>query len=467
MSFDLHGLSSPARRCGRMATCAFGNFRVILISGILLHSVPTLATGFFVSQQSVSGLGRVEAGAAAAAQDDSTIFQNPAGLTHLWTAREGEPLGLRNAHLSFGAVGLSYRASVSDAGSTTAGLNPPSPATSTRGRNGDDPVSPAGIPHLYAATPILNGKAFLGLAANVPFGLSAKYDRDWFGRYDVVTASLKTLNISTVAATRITDKLSLGGGLDVQRAKATLGKALADPFTPGLVTNDGYSDIRGDAWTVGYNVGLMYEVSDALQVGLHYRSRMVHGIKGRISLLLPRAPQAFERDARTNLHLPAILSAGVVYRIGGTRLYGDAGWTDWSQFDEIVVKVTGLPDAPRETRYRDTFDLGLGLEHDLPGTRTTLRCGVRYEKTPTREASRDASFPDANRVWLGVGATYAIARLWTIDFAYSHVFFEDSKISVTRIDGYPTVPPLAASSLTAATVRSRADMVAATAHFRF
>ena len=41
----------------------------------------TLAAGFALTEQSASGLGNAYAGAAASAQDISTIFFNPAGLT--------------------------------------------------------------------------------------------------------------------------------------------------------------------------------------------------------------------------------------------------------------------------------------------------------------------------------------------------------------------------------------------------
>lgn len=41
------------------------------------------ASGFAIIEQSVTGLGRAFAGSAAVAEDASTIFFNPAGLTYL------------------------------------------------------------------------------------------------------------------------------------------------------------------------------------------------------------------------------------------------------------------------------------------------------------------------------------------------------------------------------------------------
>ena len=43
----------------------------------------TIASGFALTEQSASGLGNAFAGAAASAEDASTIFFNPAGMTRL------------------------------------------------------------------------------------------------------------------------------------------------------------------------------------------------------------------------------------------------------------------------------------------------------------------------------------------------------------------------------------------------
>ena len=61
-----------------------------------------LATGFFLNQQSVQGLGRTDAGNAVAANDASTIYFNPAGMAWLWrdsAARETDTLFAFGTHL--------------------------------------------------------------------------------------------------------------------------------------------------------------------------------------------------------------------------------------------------------------------------------------------------------------------------------------------------------------------------------
>ena len=64
---------------GRHAGARLG--AAILLTGL---SPLAAATGFFLNQQSVQGLGRADAGNAVAATDASTVYYNPAGLPLLW-----------------------------------------------------------------------------------------------------------------------------------------------------------------------------------------------------------------------------------------------------------------------------------------------------------------------------------------------------------------------------------------------
>ena len=63
----------------RVLIAALGPFTVGCLVG---HAA--WAAGYFIDQQSVPGLGRANAGNVAAANDPSTIFFNPAGMTELW-----------------------------------------------------------------------------------------------------------------------------------------------------------------------------------------------------------------------------------------------------------------------------------------------------------------------------------------------------------------------------------------------
>ncbi len=67
-----------------METKAHKNFvKGIAVTGALLFAGAVQAAGFAIIEQSVKGLGNAYAGGSAIAEDASTIFFNPAGLTRL------------------------------------------------------------------------------------------------------------------------------------------------------------------------------------------------------------------------------------------------------------------------------------------------------------------------------------------------------------------------------------------------
>ena len=109
--------------------------------------------GFQLLEQNASGLGNAYAGQAASAQDASTIFFNPAGMTLL----PG-----RNA---VGAIHL-IRPRMEFTNTASTNANPLLPL----GGNGGDAGDWAAVPNLYYSWQ-LNPQLFVGLGVNVPFGL--------------------------------------------------------------------------------------------------------------------------------------------------------------------------------------------------------------------------------------------------------------------------------------------------------
>ena len=59
-----------------------------------------------------------------------------------------------------------------------------------------------------------------------------------------------------------------------------------------------------------------------------------------------------------------------------------------------------------------------------------LRAGVAYEISPIKDSTRDILLPDCNRVFLGLGASYKYSEKIVVDFAYAHIFFEDTPFCI-------------------------------------
>jgi long-chain fatty acid transport protein len=187
------------------------------------------ANGFFINQQSVRGLGRVDAGNTVAVDDLGTIFFNPAGLTGLWEEpdRRDRILVSAGVHVIVPRNHQRNRGSVAATPGTLGAFVP------VGGADARNPTGPTPVPNLYAAAPLLDRRAAVGFGINAPFGLATSFDRDWHGRYDAIDASLRTVNVSVVGAYRLDSGLSVGGGVDLQYARTALTTAVPNPLTPG------------------------------------------------------------------------------------------------------------------------------------------------------------------------------------------------------------------------------------------
>ncbi|HEY8623110.1 MAG TPA: outer membrane protein transport protein, partial [Casimicrobiaceae bacterium] len=173
---------------------------VLLAAG---HAGLVYGSAFALQEQSGSGLGNAFAGGAAAAEDASTIFTNPAGMSRLTNMQAVAAGSLICPSVKF-----------SDNGSQAAAFQP-------LGGDGGDAGACAGVPALYLASPI-NNQWSVGIGVNAPFGLKTEYDSDWIGRFQAVKSKLETINVNPAVSFKVSDMVTIGGGASYQRLKAEL-----------------------------------------------------------------------------------------------------------------------------------------------------------------------------------------------------------------------------------------------------
>jgi long-chain fatty acid transport protein len=399
----------------------------VAVAAVVLPSAAALAGAFFHEAQSLKSAGRASAGAPAVAEDASTIFLNPAGLTQL-----------SGPQVQLGSSVLMPRGEVENRGSTARTPGTGGAVVPMTGAQTGHPYDPAIMPHAYAALPLAEGRVWLGLGVSAPFGLVTDYQEDWFGRYDSTKSELTTIDVAPTLAMKVTEWASIGAGFDVQYADATLENAVPNPIAPGGPTppTDGQFRAEGDDWSVGFNVGLLIEPTPRTRIGLQYRSAIEHELDGdaRLSGLAPPLDaQNGTADASAELDLPAMASIGVAHEVTpDLTLLGHVAWYGWDSFDEIRVRFDdGRADVVEPQNYRDTWAIGLGAEYRLTDA-WTLRGGVSYDQTPTRDAVRNTRVPDGDRYWIAIGASYELSDTIGLDLAYGHRFFEDGDIDRTR-----------------------------------
>jgi long-chain fatty acid transport protein len=211
---------------------------ILILILILVSAGSVFAAGFALIEQSMSGLGNAYSGGAASAEDASTIFYNPAGMTLL----NGRQLIL-GAHVIMPSVKFHNEGSTHVTGQPLSG-----------GNGGDGGVTKA-VPNLYYSRKV-SDKFFVGMGINTPFGLATDYNKTWVGRYHAVESDVMTVNINPSVAYKINDQISVGAGLNVQYLKAILSNAVDFGTAgyslgiPGLLpqSNDGFAEMEGDSW---------------------------------------------------------------------------------------------------------------------------------------------------------------------------------------------------------------------------
>ncbi|MGH8604506.1 MAG: OmpP1/FadL family transporter, partial [Gammaproteobacteria bacterium] len=232
---------------------------------LILKFSAAYGAGFQLGEHSANAIGRSLAGYGVIGDDASAVFFNPAGLVLL--DRPTVQNGLFYITSGFEFENQGSRQSL-------AGLSAPS-------RGIDDDGGRDGLaPSLYALAPLWE-RVRVALGITAPFGLVTDYDADWVGRYHALRSELKTIDINPSVAYRLSGQLSLGAGVSVQYADATLSRAVFvfDPAS-GNPLADGLARVEGDDWSVGYDLGLMFEWDQHTRFGAGYRSKVDHTLRG-------------------------------------------------------------------------------------------------------------------------------------------------------------------------------------------
>jgi long-chain fatty acid transport protein len=414
--------------------------RVAAACVVLAFAARASADGFRI-QQGGPSIGNSGAATAATAEDPTTIFANPAGMTRL-------PARAAAALVSAIDVQIQFR----DKG-TTIGTG----ARATGG-NGPDAGGIAAVPAAFVSWPI-NERFTCGFGLTAPYGLVTDYGDHWVGRYHATKSSLSTVDLSPCVAWKVSDALSIGAGLDVQYLKAELDNALdlgtiakndfhiQDPegtlgLTPGH--SDGKASLQGDSFGFGGVFGVLWQADARTRFGFSFRSKVAHHVDGKATFdLSPGLAHRFQeaglfRDtgARTTLTLPETASVGVVRDLGrGVDALLGADWTNWSRFRTLDVDFANpkQPGVLEQEQWRDGIRPAAGLTW-RPDAKWTLRTGAAWDRAVAPDAYRRPRLPDNSRYSVSLGVGVKLSERATLDVEYLHAWIPRTNIDITSDD---------------------------------
>lgn len=387
---------------------------VAVAAGLVGMPGAAIAGGFGIVAQSGSAIGNAFAGGAAAAEDASTIWYNPAGM-----------VALQGISLSLTTHAIRPSFNFQNTGSTGAFA---APGTGEGGDGGDW----AAVPQGYAAIS-LGDKWRLGIAFNTPFGLQTSYEPGWRGQFTALKSEATAYNLNPSLAYKFSDILWVGAGVSAQRFSTELTN-FAGPL--------GFSSLKADDTAWGYNFGAIVNPSNSMRIGLAYRSSINYTLDG--TAIFSAGSGAFDSGARAELTVPENVSLNFFSAVTPQwDIMGGATWTRWSRLQSLTVTRTsasalgsvGSTITTLPFNWKDTVLVAAGANYN-PRKDWKIRFGIAYDPAASNDRTRTPRLPDQSRLLLTAGARFQAWKNGTIDLAYGHEFIKDANIN-TAVAGVP------------------------------
>ncbi len=415
---------------------------------LLLISQPFIntsanAAGFQINEISPGLQGDATAGAAAANNDVSAMFINPATLSTL--QQNQAYIGGNEIFPDVRMMNATAVHTVNSPG------EPPSPTSATvTGVNSQGSIAkPVFVPDGYFGWRI-NNKLVAGISLLAPYGLVTKYYDSSVVRFAAVLSSVNTINLTPALSYQVNNKLSVGAGFQFQYLNATFsnfnGAYTGVPAIDSLIAASYPTYLKANGWGYGFTIGGLYKLDPQTMLGLGYRSIVSTRISGTGqqytgpggTVPAPNPVFLFNAETSTNaaVKTPAILTLSAARDINNWTVKATAQMNFWYTFNQLSIN---MPDAfavnsTLQTKWKNAWFIAAGADYRL-NTKWTLKGGVAYDESPTQNAYRDPRIPDGDRYWLTLGATYFVNKHVSVDGVYEHLFVPTTTVNVTQASG--------------------------------
>lgn len=381
----------------------------LLAVAVASASGSLLAAGFALNEQSVSAMGTSFAGRSSSANDATTVYGNPAGMALL----KGE-------QASVGAAVILAKTRIDDT-SATAPMG-----GALAGSNDGDMVPFTGVPMGFYVNP-LNEQWTFGLGFYVPYGMITEYEKGFQGRFFGDYSEVNVVTLQPTLSYRVNDYLSLGFGPTFNRVEGRL-------ETAALVDN-GRIVIEGDDTAVGFNAGLLLELSERTRLGVTYHSMVDYRLEGKTTYSGMPAWAAPGRvdgrfDTTLDLRTPEMIDSSITHQLNDRwTVYAGAAWTRWSRLQ--TIKADSLQTVEEKQHWNNSWSYATGVSYALSKD-LTLRSGIAFDQSPTNNHERSPRIPSGDRVAISFGLGWTLSEQMSLDLAYSYLREEDTDIHLEK-----------------------------------
>lgn len=339
------------------------------------------------------------AGWSARAEDPSTLFTNPAGMTRL-CGNQAE-IGAQPifAHVHFD----------------------PDSKTNVKGSDGRADIwLPSGS--FFYVHPC-NENLTLGIGNLGYFGADLVYNHSWVGRYYVQKTLLEGISLVPAAAYKLNEQWSIGAGANVMYGFFKQRSAVRNVLD---ARSDGYFNLHDNRFGCGGVFGILYQPTCHTRLGVQYLSEVKLNFRAKpkfhnIGPVLDRLLTDIGIIGSTlNLHVtvPQSVMLSAYQEINPCwSIMGNFGWQQWSKFQKVSISLADLNNRSITVanKYRDTWHGAIGAEwHYCP--QLTFSGGVAYDSSAISNSDRPLDFPVGKQWRFGTGARWSLCDKLVFDF---------------------------------------------------
>jgi long-chain fatty acid transport protein len=279
-----------------------------------------------------------------------------------------------------------------------------------------------------------------GVGSDSPFGLSKKYaSGSDAAHYTGYNTFLKMYTIKPIAAVKVNDWLSLGGGpiyyriFDFGGVQAYPNKALGIPTLP-----DGQVrlNLSGNTW--GWQMGALLKPHKKHQLGFYFRSPVSVLTKGLIKVENSTMGGNFETGGNAKINLPLDFTFAYAFKPSDrTTIEADFGFTRWSSFKRLYINADPVNPADdgilanigkADKDYNNSYSIHVGGNHKI-NKKLTLLGGMDYVWKVVPNDHFIPSVPDSNRLGVGLGFNYELMKNLDVALTHYSIFYFTRSVS--------------------------------------
>lgn len=287
-----------------------------------------------------------------------------------------------------------------------------------------------------------------GIAFYSPNNAATSLDERAPTNFQLIEGAVITAHLTPTVAWRMNDKLAFGAGVSVVYGTVELERLRDMNDVLPIQSLVALLDLDGEGWSASWDIGLLYNPTPRLTLGLAYLSQIKVPFEGEITFstdadFLPTTipDTGGVADATSTFTFPRILRFGIDYEIDEQWSIGaDLAWYDYSVFEDITIEVENIQ-ATLFGNPLDLSDLG-GIEivepknsFDIytftfgatfkPSERWEFMGGVLYDESPYPNNTYTILSPDADKFGVSIGGGYHAESGVRLNLSYTRLVYED------------------------------------------